>query len=86
MSGGRRRPTGLPRLMRLAGLTGRYGPAGRRAAAVDLAVLLAVLVATALVCRGLGLGTWLAILLGGCAGAATTRLGLGARLVRRGRD
>ncbi|MFD9686669.1 hypothetical protein [Kitasatospora sp. NPDC059088] len=62
------------------------GRRDRRAAAVDLAVLLVALVATTLVCRGLGAGPWPAILIGGCAGAATTRLGLGARLLRGRRD
>ncbi|MFE7594734.1 hypothetical protein ACFU6K_35550 [Kitasatospora sp. NPDC057512] len=73
------------RLSALLGMTGERGPAGPRAAAVDVAVVLAALVATALVCRAAGLGAWPAILLGGCAGAATTRLGLGARLARRRR-
>ncbi|MFI2612944.1 hypothetical protein [Kitasatospora sp. NPDC018619] len=77
--------SGRGRLAALLGMTGGRGPAGPRAAAVDLAVLLAALAATVLAGRALGLDAWLAILLGGCAGAATTRMRLGARLERRRR-
>ncbi|MYW44788.1 hypothetical protein [Streptomyces sp. SID161] len=80
MSDGTRR-----RASAVLGLTGAGRPGGRRAAAVDLVVALAALTVTVLPCRALGLGSWPGILVGGCVAAVSTRLGLGARLVRRGR-
>ncbi|OIJ94904.1 hypothetical protein BIV25_21175 [Streptomyces sp. MUSC 14] len=81
MSGDKRR-----RVSEILGMTGADRPGSRRAAAVDLALILAALVSAFLVCRVLGIGSWTGILTGGCAGAITTRLGLGARIARRRRD
>lgn len=55
-------------------------PASRTAALLDLTLLLAALVATTLIAWALGAPIWVALVLGGCAGAASTRVGLGARV------
>ncbi|MFJ7903161.1 hypothetical protein ACIQ6V_22145 [Streptomyces sp. NPDC096198] len=77
MSGEKRR-----HVQSVLGMTGEGRPGGRWASVVDLVVMLATLIATVLVCRALGLDTWLALVIGGCAGAVTNRLGLGSRITR----
>ncbi|MFJ4183935.1 hypothetical protein [Kitasatospora sp. NPDC089509] len=74
------------RVSDLLGLTGAPRAGGRWAGVVDVLAILVALVVTSSVCRALGLGTWLAALIGGCAGALTLRLDLGARIVRGRRD
>ncbi|MFJ9691890.1 hypothetical protein [Kitasatospora sp. NPDC101183] len=51
-------------------------------AVVDVGAVVVALVVTVLVLRAFGFGGFLPVLIGGCAGAATVRLRLGARLVR----
>ncbi|MEV7602653.1 hypothetical protein AB0O91_35300 [Kitasatospora sp. NPDC089797] len=88
-SRGRRRTVrgdrGRRRLSDLLGLTGEPAAGGPWAAALDLVAMVAALAVTVLACRALGLGGWPAVLIGGCAAAATGHLGPGARLVRRRR-
>ncbi|GAA0621388.1 hypothetical protein [Streptomyces crystallinus] len=55
-------------------------PGNRRAAAVDLTLLLTTLTGAALLCIALGAPTWLSLLLGGTIGAASTRLRAGERI------
>lgn len=62
----------------MLGWSGERG--SRRVAAVDLALLLAVLTGAALLCIALGAPTWLSLLLGGAIGAASTRLRAGERI------
>ncbi|MFJ8471113.1 hypothetical protein [Kitasatospora sp. NPDC094011] len=74
------------RVSDLLGLTGTPRAGGRWAGVVDVTAIVAALLATASICRALGLDTWLAALIGGCAGALTLRLDLGTRIVRGRRD
>ncbi|MER7850795.1 hypothetical protein ABTZ03_43505 [Kitasatospora sp. NPDC096077] len=81
MSPGRHR-----RVTDLLGLTGEPKPGGPWAAVIDMTVILITLTAITFLCRALGCPAVAALFLGGCAGAATTRLNLGSRILRGRRD
>ncbi|MGW2557379.1 hypothetical protein [Streptomyces sp. NPDC001635] len=72
------------RTAKALGMSGASRTGGRRAAAVDLAVVLVALVAVALICRALGAATWLSLLIGGVVAGATTRADIGSRITRGG--